>query len=146
MLNPKEWTVISKTDVRWGDMDSFNHVNNTIYFRYFETARIDYFRHIHWHWLKNKVSNKIGPILAQTSCQFIQPVTFPDDLTIGVRATKLGRTSIVQEYVVYSDKLGLVAKGEGVVVCYDFQNNTKIEFPPELKKRILEAEVLDLSV
>ncbi len=143
-INEKEWTAISETEVRWGDMDSFNHVNNTIYFRYFEAARIDFFRLVKWSWLKNEESNKIGPILANTSCQFILPITFPDKLKIGIRATKIGNSSLIQEYEIYSEKLGLAAKGDSVVVCYDFENNKKTNFPEELRKRILEVEVLDI--
>ncbi|MGK0389851.1 MAG: acyl-CoA thioester hydrolase [Maribacter sp.] len=143
-LKKEEWTVVSDITVRWGDMDAFDHVNNTVYFRYFETARIDYFLKVKWGWIEQKESDGIGPILANTSCQFIQPVRHPHQLKIGVRGKKLGNSSLIQEYEVHSDTLGLVAKGESVVVCYDFINNSKVNFPADLRQRILDVEVLDL--
>ncbi len=141
-INKKEWTTVSDVQVRWGDLDAFNHVNNTIYFKYFEMVRIEYF--IQLKWMVSMENTGIGPILANTSCQFLLPITYPDQLQVGIRAKKLGRSSIIHEYAVFSDKLGLAAQGESVVVCYDFPNQRKIEFPEELRKKILEIEVLDL--
>lgn len=144
-LVKEEWTSITQLSVRWGDMDAFDHVNNTIYFRYFESARIDYFILVDWGWIEDKKISGFGPILAHTSCQFIQPVRHPDQLSIGVRGRKMGNSSLVQEYEIHSDKLGLVAKGEGVIVCYDFNKNAKMAFPDDLRKRILAAAVLDIG-
>ena len=70
---------VTPIDVAWGDMDAFGHVNNTRYFRYFETARIAYFTVI------NVLEQRIGPITASTSCRFRAPVTFPDRLLVGAR-------------------------------------------------------------
>ncbi len=141
-INPKEWTTVCPVQVRWGDMDSFQHVNNTIYFKYFETVRIKYFEEIKW--MEMMGGTGIGPILAHTSCQFILPLTYPDDLYVGIRATKMGNSSIIHEYAVYSEKIGLAAKGDGVVVCYDFNKNEKTPFPEKLRSRIKELEVMEL--
>lgn len=143
-FDKEAWTTTIELPVRWGDMDAFDHVNNTIYFRYFESVRIEYFMQVKWGWDKNKNKSHIGPILAHTSCQFIQPVRHPDNLTIAIRAKKLGNSSLVQEYAVYSDKLGLAASGESVVVCFDYQNNTKVNFPDDLRNRIKELEKQEL--
>ena len=61
----KTFPVIVKIPVIWGDMDSFQHVNNVIYFRYFESARIQYFETLGWMDIIEKKA--IGTILAYTS-------------------------------------------------------------------------------
>ena len=67
----KSYPIVAKIPVRWGDMDSFQHVNNVIYFRYFESARIQYFEAVG---LMNIVEQLgIGPILGSTSCCYQTP-------------------------------------------------------------------------
>lgn len=144
-LIKEEWTSITEQPVRWGDMDSFNHVNNTIYFKYFESARIDYFQLIQWGSLDINDNDGFGPILAHTSCQFIKPVRYPDQLSVGVRSKKIGNSSLIHEYEIHSEKLGLVARGEGVIVSFNYKSNSKMPFPDDLRKRILDVEVLDLG-
>ncbi len=140
-FNPEDWTVVEAVDVRWGDMDAFNHVNNTIYFRYFESARIAYFKKVLWGIDQD---NPVGPILAHTSCRFMLPVTYPDQLQIGIRATKIGNSSLVQEYIVFSEKLGVAATGDSVVVCFDYNSKQKINIPDDLRKRIRDVEILEI--
>ncbi len=134
----EDWSLITKIQVRWGDMDSFNHVNNTIYFKYFETSRIKYFEKIGFHELMTQ--QNIGPILAHTSCQFILPVQYPDELTVVTKIQKIGNSSFVQEYEIHSPKLGLVAKGNAVCVCYDYNQQTKINIPEEIKQKMILFE------
>lgn len=144
IFNHNEWTTVSEIPVRWGDMDALGHVNNVVYFRYFEMVRIDYFEQVNWGVLSQTDDIKIGPILAHISCQFIKPVKFPDVLQVAVRAKKIGNSSLIQEYEAHSPSLGLVAKGESVVVCFDYENNAKIHFDDVLRKRIMDMEILEL--
>ena len=64
--------------VQWGDMDAFQHVNNTVYFRYFENARLEYFRRPGWFEFERATG--IGPILASTQARFRRPLTYPDTI------------------------------------------------------------------
>ena len=60
----KEYPVVLNQDIIWGDMDAFGHINNSVYFRYFEDARIAYFDQIGVH--EHKKQFGVGPILATT--------------------------------------------------------------------------------
>ncbi len=141
-MSDKKWSVKTPIEVRWGDMDAMGHVNNTIYFRYFESARIDYFRKLG---LMDKWDEDgIGPILAHTSCQFILPVSYPDNLVIYTRVKKLGNTSMIHEYEVHSEKLGLAAKGDSVVVYFDYKNNKKVPFSNQFKQAIENLQNIEL--
>ena len=118
--------------VAWGEMDAFGHVNNVVYFRYFENARIEFLRRI-----KFVDNREIGPILASTHCRFRRPVTYPDQLLVGVRATELDDDRFTIEYRLASEELGEVAaEGGAVVVSYDYQAGRKAPLPAEVRRAI----------
>ena len=71
-----DFPLVIELPVVWGDMDAYGHVNNIIYFRYFESVRIAYFEQMEFGEYKEKTG--IGPILAQTSFRFKIPLTYPD--------------------------------------------------------------------
>lgn len=118
--------------VAWGEMDAFGHVNNVVYFRYFENARIELLRRIGF------VDNQeIGPILASTHCRFRRPVTYPDQLLVGVRITEVEEDRFTIEYRLASEALGEVAaEGGGVVVSYDYQAGQKAPLPRAVREAI----------
>ena len=79
--------------VRWGDMDAFQHVNNTVYFRWFECARIAYFQRVGFDG-----GESVGPILAHTECRFRRPVAFPDTVVIRAGVVALGDDRFTMAY------------------------------------------------
>lgn len=126
-------------DVRWGDMDAFQHVNNTLYFRYFESARIAYFDALNVAEFID--GTQVGPILASTSCRFRFPVTYPDTLSVGARVSRVGADRFVMDYLVVSQRHEkLAAEGEGLLVTYDYGAGTKARLPDIVRARILELE------
>jgi acyl-CoA thioester hydrolase len=70
--------------VAWGDMDAFGHVNNTVYLRWLESARIDYFKKVGL--LDRMARDRVGPILARTEIDYRRPVTWPDTVHVEVGA------------------------------------------------------------
>ena len=105
--------------VVWGDMDAFQHVNNTVYFRYFEDIRLKFMTQTGVMDILNQT--KVGPILASTSCDFRAPLTYPDTIHIGARISNIQERKISMEYLVVSEKLNkIVAEGTGLMVYYDY--------------------------
>jgi len=135
-----DFPIIITQPIAWGDMDAYKHVNNVMYFRYFESSRIAYFNRIGFLRSHETKGKDLGPILAHTSCNFILPLEYPDTVEVGVRVAKIGTTSFTMEHAIISPKLGLVATGEGIVVCFDFIKNHKIPMPADLREAI---EVLE---
>ena len=124
-------------DVAWGEMDAFAHVNNAVYFRYFESARIAFLIAIGL--ARPDDNNGIGPILASTSCTFKRPLTFPDTIRVGARAADVSDYRFTMEYQVFSNTLNAIAAvGEGVVVAYDYTNSRKAPIPAAVRARINE--------
>jgi len=133
------YPVIIEIPVAWGDMDAFQHVNNIMYFKYFESARISYFGKINFMEVMNETG--IGPILASTQCRYKIPLTYPDYVTVGAKVDTIEKERFIMKYAVISHKHEKIAAlGEGVLVTFDYQNNKKTLIPDEIKKRIIVLE------
>ena len=131
--------VIVEQDIAWGDMDSYQHVNNVVYFRYFENARISWMDRIGW--MRSREETGLGPILASTSARFRKPLGYPDRILIGVRAADVQADRVTIEYRIVSAKLNAVAAdGEAVVVSYDYRNARKCPIPDAVRAVIRELE------
>ncbi|GLT14279.1 acyl-CoA thioesterase [Vibrio algivorus] len=133
--------VVTEIPVAWGEMDALQHVNNVTYFRYFETARIDYFKHIDL--MENIAITQIGPVVAETSCRYKMPVTFPDTLLVGTKITDLQDDRFTMKYQIVSKKLNKITTlGSATVVMFDFKTNQKANLTPEILATIQQLENL----
>ncbi|CAG0940358.1 thioesterase III [Anaerolineae bacterium] len=131
--------IVIEIPVAWGEMDAFQHVNNIIYFRYFESARLAYFEKLDLIGLMNQTG--IGPILGFIQCKFKIPLTYPDTVSVGTRISHIGEDRFTMEYVVVSHKhQKIAAEGEGIVVAFDYRENKKATVSKEWKRRIAELE------
>jgi acyl-CoA thioester hydrolase len=134
-----KYPVVVRQPVVWGDMDSYRHVNNVVYFRYFENARLEYFKQMGWFEYEAKTG--IGPILAETSARFRRALTYPDDIAIGARVVDVQEDRFSLEHAIVSSAQGrVVTLGTGLVVAYDYRNGSKAALPEELRLRISALE------
>jgi len=132
-----DYPIIVESPVIWGDMDAYEHVNNTVYFRYFETARIAFFDQLRFKEVKDETG--IGPILASTQCRFRIPLTYPDTVSIGARVTDVQGDRFTMLYRVVSHKHKKVAaEGDGLLIAYDYRALKKASLPEVIHRRILE--------
>src|SRR5690349_15768238 len=92
------WIVLP---IQWGDQDAFGHVNNTVYLRWFESARIAYGLRVNL--TDGSTGRKIGPILAAMSCNYRRQLKFPDTVHVGARITRIGRSSLTMEHCLVSE-------------------------------------------
>ena len=135
----KGFPVIVAFPIAWGEMDSQKHVNNVVYFRYIENARIAYYDKIGAWQMMEKTG--VGTVLARTECRYRIPLTYPDTVSVGAKVTKMEKDRFTMEYRVVSHRLGkLAAEGKGVLVTFDFQQNSKTAVPEELRKNIFALE------
>ncbi|WP_120512310.1 acyl-CoA thioesterase [Photobacterium salinisoli] len=135
----QHYPVVTEIPVAWGEMDALNHVNNVVYFRYFETARLDYFKEAA---LMDDIKDTgVGPVLSDTSARYRLPVTYPDTLMVGSRVTKIEDDRFTMEYEIFSKKMGAITtRGTAQVVMFDFKNNTKAQISPKLRETIEAIE------
>ena len=122
--------------VAWGDMDALAHVNNTVYLRWFESARIVW-------WERLGLSDRpqvdgIGPILARTAIDYRRPVTYPDTVEVNAKTLRVGSKSVTLGYEVRSSAQGgaVVAAGETVLVLFDYHRKTPLPIDDALRRKM----------
>jgi acyl-CoA thioester hydrolase len=135
----ESYPVVHTREVQWGEMDALGHVNNTVYFRYFETARIKYFEAMGFEDLS--FDDSVGPIVANLSTDYRKPVQYPDTIHIGTGVTDMGNSRFDMEYTLVSEELETVAaEGECVIVSFDFADQKPVRVPDYLREKIEEFE------
>jgi acyl-CoA thioester hydrolase len=125
--------------VHWGEMDAYGHLNNTVFFRYFETARMAYLERCGF--LASYDRDRIGAILHSTDCRFKAPLFYPDDVLVGARVLDIGADRLTMAYRVVS--LGqnrTAADGAGVIVAYDYNTGKKTDLPEAVREGIRTLE------
>ena len=139
----EEFPVWVTLPIQWGDQDAFGHVNNVVYFRWMESARIDYFRQANLGTTDNK--SGYGPILASIKCDFRRQLNYPDTLLVSSRIVSIGRTSMKMVHHVYSTaQQAVAAEGDSVLVMFDYQAQRPIAVSDEIKAKITAIEGRDL--
>jgi len=134
-----KYPVVLRQDLVWGDMDAFQHINNTVYFRYFENARIAYFKKIGV--IEYMQAHRIGPILASTRCDFKAPLTYPGSIQIAASIKDIRAKRFTMAYVVYSENLAsIAASGEGLIVYYNYKKFKSCPIPEKIVNEIKRIE------
>lgn len=123
--------------VRWGDMDAFRHVNNTLYFRYFEQIRCEWLDDIFPGW----DAADEGPILATSSCNFRIPINYPATVRVSMYCAEPGNSSIKTFYRITDadDPSVLYAEGDCVVVWIDQKTGKSKRVPDFIREHIAKS-------
>ncbi len=125
--------------VQWGELDAYGHINNTMFFRWFESARIEYLTRSGM--VRTMERDQIGAILHSTSCRFRRPVFFPDTIEVGGRAREVGDDRFAMEYLVVShEQDAVVGEGTAIIVCYDYSAHAKAPLPDDVRRGIAALE------
>lgn len=140
----KNWPLETEIPINWGDMDAFNHVNNIIFLRWCETARIELFRKIWGDVAINMVEilNKdgVGPILANFNINYKNPVSYPNSILIKTRVSKVGNSSFGVEHILYIKKKQpiIAAEASSIVVMVNYKSGDKFILDDQNKNMLYE--------
>ena len=116
--------------IRWGDMDAYRHVNNTVYFRYMEQVRVEYLESLGY----SIAPRGTAPVIINASCTFLIPLTYPGMVEIRMFIGAPGRSSIPTSYEIRLQGEGtLFATGEAKVVWSDVASGKSVPIPDELR-------------
>lgn len=121
-------------EVTWRDLDGIGHVNNAVFFTYFEWARSKY-------WLALRKIEKATPesiefIVARAECDFVKQLGLAEQIEIGVRIGEIRNSSFDFEYELWNEAGEVAARGLVVAVLFDWASNGKIALDGELRSAI----------
>jgi len=133
MSLPRRKLVLTETvPIRWGDMDAMGHVNNTVYFRYMEQARISWFQHLG---VAFDARNE-GLVIVNASCTFLKQLVYPGTVEVRMYAGKAGRSSFETWYELRPsyDPASVYAEGAAKVVWVDFPKGRSATLPERIRQ------------
>jgi acyl-CoA thioester hydrolase len=129
------WVHTARQSIRWGDMDAFGHVNNTVYFRYMETARVALLEHVG---IQFGVDEGQGPVIVTAYCTFSKQLTYPGEIEVRTFVGQPGRSSIEVTHEIRlvgpdGDAPEVHAQGGAKVVWVDYAAGKSVPLPSQLR-------------
>lgn len=124
-----------ETEVRWGDMDAFQHVSNVVYLRYIEDCRARWFMEVARDWQ----ADDSGPVVANININYRRPVTWPQRLRMKLKTQPPGRTSLKIDVRITSaddEEAVLFADSVATVVWVDRKTGEAIPLPAALREAV----------
>jgi len=133
---------IERIPIRWGDMDAMGHVNNTVYFRYMEQARISWFAKLA---PKGEAWQSTGIVIANASCNYKRAITYPGTVEVKLHVGAPGGSSVLTYYDLRVDGDPVpYADGAAVVVFVNMKTQKSARIPDGIRERLLEAKMENL--
>jgi len=130
---------VERIPIRWADMDAMGHVNNTVYFRYMEQARIGWFDALvpdHEAW------KYTGIVIVNASCHYRRSITYPGTVEVRLYVGKVGGSSVGTFYELRVDgDPAPYADGAAVVVFVSMATQKPARIPDEIRGRLERAEI-----
>ena len=128
--------------IRWGDMDAMNHINNTTYFRYLETCRIDWMFSIGCDFWRQGPENHEGPLIVNAFCNFYKQLEYPGEILIKMYASDPGRTTFESwASMERVDQPGVIyAAGGATTIWVDFKTQKAKTIPDWMRALVLPSD------
>ncbi|WP_343125526.1 thioesterase family protein [Oleiagrimonas sp. MCCC 1A03011] len=120
-------------EVRWRDLDAFNHVNNAMYLTYLEQARLDWLRHIPGNWMNDHAK----PVMAASELNYRAPIHWPAKVEIQLFCERVGNSSMTLGHrIVDGEDQRLYCDGRVTLVWIDPAKGTSVALPDALRKAV----------
>jgi acyl-CoA thioester hydrolase len=121
--------------IRWGDMDAYGHVNNTIYFRYMEQCRVEYLEGLGF----KVMPQGLAPVIINASCTFLIPLNYPGTVEVNMYCGQPGRSSIPTYFEIRREgDAKIYATGESKIVWMDVSTGKSVLIPDALRAQLSE--------
>jgi acyl-CoA thioester hydrolase len=133
-LSRSEFKVWRRFTTRWADNDAYGHVNNVVFYQWFDSAVNA--------WLIEQGMLDIGDgdpigLVVETRCSYFSPLAFPEDVDVGLKVAELGRSSIRYRIGIFAAEQDLAAaQGEFVHVVVDRSSRRPVEIPAEWRGKL----------
>lgn len=131
MEHPRKLVHVSIQAIRWGDMDAYEHVNNTIYFRYMEQARVEWLETVGYHCNPKQEA----PVIVHADCSFLFPLNYPGTVEVRLFAGQAGRSSLPTFYELrLQGDEKLHAEGSAKIVWINPASGKSVSLPESLRR------------
>lgn len=135
---PDSYKVKISLRIDWADLDLFGHVNNVMFFKYIQSARVNYCETIGLTSLTHPSQHSF--MVASSQCQFKKPLLYPGNITVHTRVDWIKNTSFQLSYQIFNPQQILVAEATDVLVVFDHNKKTKVIIDPELRAKMESLE------
>ncbi|SBT07330.1 Thioesterase superfamily protein [Candidatus Accumulibacter aalborgensis] len=130
MHSPRKLVQTSLIPIRWGDMDAYGHVNNTIYFRYMEQCRVEYLEALGF----KVMPHGTAPVIINAACTFLVPLNYPGVVEVRMFCGHPGRSSVQTHFELrLHDDDTLYATGDAKIVWMDVDSGKSVPIPDTLR-------------
>lgn len=124
--------IVASIEVRWSDLDAFNHVNNATYLTYLEEARLQWLKHVPGPWF----GEQSMPVLAASEVNYRQPIEWPARLHVELHCARLGNSSmtVAHRIVDADDANRLYSDGQVVLVWMNPASGKSVPLPDAIRR------------
>ena len=130
----REFKAWRRFTTRWGDNDAYGHVNNTIFYQWFDSAVNGWL--VEQGLLDIQAGDPIA-LVVETRCSYFAPLEFPDDVEVGLAVAEVGRSSVRYRIGVFVDgSEAAAAQGEFVHVLVDRSSRRPVDMPDNWRRAL----------
>lgn len=127
-----------KLRIDWAELDLFGHVNNVMFLKYAQAARLHYWEQIGLY--ESFKETGIGSMVASVSCHFRKPLYYPGDVVIQSTMLYIKNTSFSLQHLILDDNGEIAAEATDIQVMYDFNKNEKLAVPQAIRDAVIRLE------
>ncbi|MCB1967228.1 MAG: acyl-CoA thioesterase [Candidatus Accumulibacter sp.] len=133
MPSQRKLVQTSVMSIRWGDMDAYGHVNNTVYFRYMEQARVEYLEALGIR----VMPQGSAPVIINAACTFLMPLNYPGMVEVRMFCGQPGRSSVPTHYEIrLQGDDTLYATGDAKIVWMDVATGRSVAIPEVVRAKL----------
>ena len=118
----------------WSDMDLFGHINNVTYFKYVQSARVNYLNHAGINTADPE--DKLSFAVAATSCVFKKPLFYPGKILVKTKTDWLKNSSFQLTHLIFNENAEIAAEITDVIVLFDYSTQTKINISDIIREKM----------
>ena len=133
-MNTSDFPIKIELRIDWSEIDTFGHVNHLAYFKYIQTAKVNYMEKIGLMQLYNEMG--IAPIIASCKCDFKHSLFYPGNITIQSKIDSIKTTSFRIIHQILDSEGTIAALAEDIIVVIDTKNNIKMPIPETILAKI----------
>ncbi|WP_027450150.1 acyl-CoA thioesterase [Xylanibacter brevis] len=136
----KDYRHVLPIQIRFNDVDKFGHVNNTIYFQFYDTAKTEYFASV----CKNVDWERVAIVVVKIESEFFSQIKGADHIAARTRALKVGNKSLhLEQDIIDVDTNEIKCRCFSIMVLYDLVNHQSMAFPDNWRRDIYQYEGIE---